>query len=106
MFLAYVLLKRLSKKAAKGNDPKTMSRDAAEVVIYKKLTEGRKKAPYSMREVFGETKPVGVRQWALDPKTLCGRVCQSARYLRMPCLSNRICSLTVAITPLLEPSAL
>ncbi len=73
-FLASVLLEKFNTKAAKTRDPKLMTRDAAEDVIYKKVVDGRKKAPadYSMKQVFGaeflETKPVGIRHGVLDPE--------------------------------------
>ncbi len=72
-FLTSMLLKKFNKKAAKTPDPKLMTRDAAEDVIYK-LVDGRKKAPagYRMKQVFGaefrETKPVGIRHGVLEPE--------------------------------------
>ncbi len=71
-FLAGVFMEKFNRKAAR--DTGVMTRDAAEDLIYNKLTSERKKAPatYSMKAVFGSkflaTKPVGVRHGALDPE--------------------------------------
>ena len=95
--LASMLLDKFNRKAAKTRDPKLTTSDAAEDVMYKKLVDGRKKAPAgnSIKQVFGaeflETKPEGIIHGVLDPEDAGGRICQNVKSSKTPCLINLIC---------------